>query len=385
MLLLTGCGALGQSAAEAPLPALVGAPSVSESILGVLASMSEAVAVGDAPGYLAHVLMDDPVFATEQRAWAADLGRKVPQTFAMTLKEGTVEMERTPGGHANGERSGARGVLIARWSMDGGSEREVEFPARFVEVDGRWLYAGRAWETIEEDGLIVMYARGLEAPARIAAEELPAIMAHVHEGFELARDPDRVQRVKMYGSMRELQFSIYPSYVESLAGWNEPGESIKLLSSGGTSARQIRGLLAHEYGHVASFLLGEHMTGAPWWVLEGVAELSAEHVGRSYRSTDRVVRAMARRNELVAWERISDFHNVEPTLARLAYVQGHHMMGYVSERFGRSGRNAWLRRMAQGETIDEATAGAFGMTFDQLDREWRESLAGDGEQILGVP
>ncbi len=344
-----------------------GVEPASRAISDLLTSMSVSVLAARADEYLGHVLLDDPVFATEQRAWAADLTRNTPEAFSIELGDDGTTID--------GDTGLARATLRVRWKMPGAGERHVSFPARFVRRDGRWLYAGRAWERLEVPGLVVLYADGLDRAARNVAEVMPEIMAHVHEGFEIAPHPDRVQQIKMYRSMRELQFSIYPSYTQSLSGWNEPGESIKLLTGPGAGGRQLRALLAHEYGHVASFLLGEKMNEAPWWVLEGVAELASEHVGRSSRATDRLMRRFARDGNLADWDAISDFHTVEPALTPMVYVQGHHMLGYISERIGRNGRNRWLRAMAQGLSLDEATREALGMPFADLDRQWRESLS----------
>jgi len=343
-----------------------GVEPAEHAIADLLTSMSESVLAARADAYLDHVLLDDPVFATEQRAWAADLARSVPEKFSMEISDGDLEVD---------DEELARATLVVRWKMPGAGERRVSFPARFVRRDGRWLYAGRAWERLEAPGLVVLYADGLDRAARNVAEVMPEIMAHVHAGFEITPDPDRVQQIKMYRSMRELQFSIYPSYTQSLSGWNEPGESIKLLTGPGAGGRQLRALLAHEYGHVASFLLGEKMNEAPWWVLEGVAELASEHVGRSSRATDRLMRRFARDGSLADWDAISDFHTVDPSLTPMVYVQGHHMLGYISERFGRDGRNRWLRAMARGLSLDEATREALGMPFADLDRQWREHLS----------
>ncbi len=354
----------------------------------VLGAMSEAVARGDDAAYLEHIWTGDEVFATEQRAWAKDLTRHVPEAFELIASD----IQETP--VACGAMDGhavrlANATLTARWRMAGGSDRKVSYLTKFVERDGRWLYAGRAWETLETDGIRVHYADGLEDTARRVLEDLPEIIEHVHEGFELPIDPQRVQEVKLYRSMRELQFAIYPSYVESLSGWNEPGESIKMLTSPRAGGRQIRALLAHEYGHVASFLLGDRIVEAPWWVLEGIAELAAEGYGMSWRATDRRMRQIARDGGIVEWERMADFHGVEPAVMRMAYLQGHHIMGYVSERFGRSARNAWLRAFARGKPLDDATREVFGMGFDALDRDWRASLTGDrndsGEPPSGEP
>jgi hypothetical protein len=107
-------------------------------------------------------------------------------------------------------------------------------------------------------------------------------------------------------------------------------------------------------------------------VLEGVADLSAETDGG--KSASHMVERWAKNGQLAAWEDLSDFHNFKEELMGHVYVQGHHMLGYISDRWGRAGRLNWLTAMAQGKTIDEATQEAFGMSFAKLDQEWRASL-----------
>jgi hypothetical protein len=71
---------------------------------------------------------------------------------------------------------------------------------------------------------------------------------------------------------------------------------------------------------------------------------------------------------------MADFRKTPQKWMMHVYKQGQHMLGYVSERFGREGRNAWLRAMAQGATLDDATQQVFKITFEQLDADWRASL-----------
>ena len=58
------------------------------------------------------------------------------------------------------------------------------------------------------------------------------------------------------------------------------------------------------------------------------------------------------------------------------------LLGYISEKWGRTGRNSWLRLMANGKTIDEATRDVMGMPFADLDTQWRASL---GSQPAAEP
>jgi hypothetical protein len=372
-LIVTVCCAAG-GLAPAPAPAFQPARAaaadpaqVRTQIEDLLRQIETAVLAADQPGYLSHVLRTDPCFSKEQENWAKDLGRKAPEAFKVELTDADLTLTD----------DGAEGRLKWVWRMPEGRDRNLNFIARFVRSESGWLYAGEKWNVLEGDRCRVSYEDGLEDAARIVADVLPEVRAHVHEGFELTQDKDlteRIQQVKLYNSVKHLQHSIYLSYSDGLDGWNEPQEAVKIRPHSGASKSSLRILLAHEYGHVATFQLGPKATDMPWWILEGVAELSAEGYSHDDRFVDGAVRRWAANDGLVDWDRLADFRGEATKHTINVYTQGHHMVGYVSQRFGRAGRNHWLRALAQGTSLDEATASELGVSFDQLDKDWRASL-----------
>ncbi len=400
---------------------LVARPAAADraAVQRTLDEMSSAVLAADPGAYLSHVRTDDPIFLKEQQNWAKDLKLHAPSAFRLSIHdpqtaapaaegETATEVGSAPEPVFDDEHGRARFEMVMDWTMpalgrDGADVvRSVSFPVLFRrQADGRWLYGGEDWLTVESGGAapgshathpgvavsdapnLARFFLGFEDVARRVVEVLPEVRAHVDEGFQ--NPVHHVQEVKVYPSMRHLQASIYLSYVDGLGGWNEPGESIKLLASNKTTKGHLRTLLGHEYGHVATFEFGPHATDMPWWVLEGVAELSAEkfaaenagkgdnpaEYGRGARNT---VDRWARKGNLAAWVDLADFRNIRKDLAGHVYQQGHHMLGYISERFGRTARNTWLRALAQGESLDQASRGSFGIGFDQLDHDWRATL-----------
>ncbi len=324
--------------------------------------MTKAVLSTDIAGYISCVDASDPVFLQEQKNWAKDLERKPVGEFSI-----------------KGEnfRAGIEGEIIAdltmNWKLQGAeSARFLKYVGRFVDRRGEWVYAGEHWKVLERDGVRVFFDAGRENIASMICEVMPAIRAHVHEGFMLTID--RVQEIKLYSSMAHLQQSIYLSYTDGLSGWNEPNESIKMIASAHSDKGDLTSVLAHEYGHVCTFELGPKANDAPWWVLEGVAELSSERYDDGGKFAQRAVRRMAKNGKLRDWDALSDFHNTKQQDMQIVYTQGHAMLGYISERFGREKRVAWLRAMATGSSLDEASKAAFDLGFAELDRQWRESL-----------
>ena len=340
-------------------------------IMELLGNMAAAVGAADQAGYLSHVSRTDPVFFKEQQNWAKDLGRVAPERIEIALDDVALKVE--PDGSCTG-------VLSMNWRMPGKKDRSIEFPARFFRGETGWLYAGERWNVLEGEHSRVMYEdEKLKDVAAAVIDVLPEVRKHVQEGFELTEDPtftNRVQEVKLYSSMKHLQHSIYLSYSDALSGWNEPDEAIKILATPGMGKNSLRPLLGHEYGHVATFHLGPHATDMPWWILEGVAELSAERFERnSDTRVDRMVRMWAKSGELVDWDKLADFHGEAIQHQMNVYTQGHHMVSFVSTQFGRPGRNAWLRELSKGTSLDDATKKTLGISFAELDRRWRESVA----------
>jgi hypothetical protein len=347
--------------------------------------MEKAVLAGDQAAYLAHVATDDPNFATEQKNWAKDLGKFVPVEFSLAFED-----EDKDAAFSDDE---ARFTLVMSWKMPedmagggGGINRKIKYPVLFRRENDKWLYRGEDWTILEAPGVgtgggaRVKFFPGHERAAQAIIDALPEIRAHVDEGFELKID--RVQEVKIYKSMRHLQASIYLSYVDQLGGWNEPKESIKVLSNavGGKGGARI--VLAHEYGHVCTFEYGPHTSDMPWWVLEGAAELAAEYYAHDADGVDAQNQKWAKAGMLARWEDMADFRSCPDRLQWNVYKQGQHMLGYISEHWKRQGRNAWLKSMAQGKTIDQATQEVMGMPFADLDKQWRESLGAVEARVI---
>lgn len=343
-------------------------------IRAVLDEMEKATLAGDKAAYLKHVSATDPVFHKEQENWAADFDHHKPTAFKLTIKDDA-------GTFTDAE---ARFELTTEWTMGeevrNATDRKLTFAVLFKNENNQWLYRGEDWQVLEAPGVEgaagarVMFFPGSEAHAKTIIDVLPDVRSHVDKGFNVKID--RVQEVKIYRSMKHLQHSIYLSYVDPLGGWNEPKESIKVLAGQAKEREDAQRLLAHEYGHVCTFEYGDKTSDMPWWVLEGVAELATEEFDLTAASrADRTVRAWAKRDRLAPWLDMSDFRKTDRKWMGNVYTQGHHMLGFISETYGRDSRIDWLKAMAKGKTIDEASREVLKLSFDDLDKKWRASVA----------
>lgn len=385
------------------------AAALSTAIDDLFLRMEGAVLAGDQEAYLALIDHHDPVFVQEHINWVKDLARGLPAAFDMALVgepvvgdgfdgradvTAMVEMRYTPGQKEDDTQTWEPRVLRyrARFVPDA-LDVNLDVPVGQEGVDSRiklWdslRYAGEDWDVLEEGTTRVMFPPKYRELADVVVHALPPIRAHVDA--QMQSDNSRhTQVVKIYGDMQHLQASIYLNYTAGLSGWNEPGESIKIMGREARGPNVLDGLLAHEYGHAATFWLGDKANAMPWWTLEGIADF----VSSAYRddfgkdnldparardipeSVDRTIRQWAQQNNLPTFPELADFYNFDARLTGHVYRQGHHMVAYITQHFGVAARNDWLSAMARGDSIEDATVGVLGLSFADLDRQWRDSV-----------
>lgn len=347
------------------LPVLYHPPALAQTapeedgaaITALVAAMEQAVLEQDRDAYLLLVDFSDPIFASEHTYWIDDWASGDPlDRFSMTVADLQVAGDA------------AEGWLSIRWAMlPDTSYRLAEYPARFVRgEDGAWRYAGEAWVPVETDHFLVRAFPGMEDAADQLIAALPDIYDHATTSLDY--DPEAIIEIKLYPDQDTLGASIALS-LPPIAGWNEPGESLKMLAEAGEIPS--RAVLAHELTHFLTFdMAGTSHGHFPWWVEEGIAQVVSE----KYRAEEwpfgqvAFVWDLFSQGRLAPWDQISNYEETPVQLWRYVYPQGYTFVRYVTETFGDSKRNAWLRDMAGSMDLGEATEAAFGKTFAELDQ-----------------
>jgi len=344
--------------------------------------MQAAVLSGDSGAYMAQIDTDDPKFATEQRAWITDLSRHPVSEFRIEpLQELITGI------------TGLAGMMHIRfhWTLQKDQiERSIEFNALFSpmsdEFDGPWLFSGRGWEIKLDDGsgLRVLADRKHKELAANVLEIAPGIQRSIEKNLKLTLSEPLA--IKIYPTVQELQYSIAPGYINMLSGWNEPGESIKILGRSSISAERISSLLAHEIGHAVSFEYGPEIINAPWWSLEGISELVAdEYRSTSTKNREISIAKQVARGDRRSWEQLSDFKGEALDHSMYVYAQGWSMVRHITQRYGKRARNDWFKAMGHGASVQEATLKVLKISFDDLDRQWESEMLMIAEQTQQAP
>jgi len=354
------------------VPGVKGGEHAEEQVLKTLEAMQTAVLAGDSGAYMAQVNTDDAYFATEQRAWFDDLSRNPVSDFrieplgrlSMGLNSMTASLE-----------------IRVHWTLESdGIERSLTYLASFnpvsLDLDGPWRYAGKHWYGVRlhgEGGLRVF----ADQSHKELATDILTVVPHIQDSIErsIGRKLSDPLTIKVYPTVQELQYFVAPGYINMLSGWNEPRESIKILGREDVSAQRISALLAHEIGHAVSFEYGPEIINAPWWSLEGIAELVADpYRSSSVDSRHLSIAKQIEQGDRRSWEELSDFKGDALNHASYVYSQGWSMVRHITQRYGSKARNQWFTAMGNGATVQEATKRVLKVPLDDLNREWEMEM-----------
>lgn len=356
---------------SAPLPADA---IEAQRVHDVVQTMQTAIERDDPGAFMAVIDPSDSVLITEHRAWFAELAVSPVNDLTIAIDPDEQLIREDDGSVV--------APLAITWQVPSEDKpRRYDLPARFAPLaspNGQWHFTGRVWDIalLDTPGVRIYCDQKHADIAQLTLQRVPEIRDRIAQdmGIDPAKGDLHEVVVKIYPKMSELQASIYPSYTNGISGWNEPSESIKILGRDEMGLDRLDPLLAHEIGHAVSFEYGPQINLAPWWTLEGVAEVAAGLFRDSWERKNRRIVRLAYKDDLRDWHLLADFKGEAVNHARHVYLQGWSMIDYIDRTFGKDARNAWFTRLGHGDTLEAASRAALGIGFEQLDAQWRQSL-----------
>lgn len=339
-----------------------------------VARMERAVQTADLDTYLSFVWPGDPIFLAEHTAWARDWVEHPLAVFEVELFN-----IRTLSPEIAVARMSWRWRQATREGEDsaGGTTMSVIF----YRQDDRWLLGGEHWTTADVPGFRLYYLTDVvdnRQQAQTMLEYLPEVYAAVTRAF--AYTSHQTAHIKLYESPTVL-FNWTRLSRPDLTAWNAPGESIKLTLTPINTAPD-ESVVAREY---TRFVLFELSDGGrerfPWWLEEGIAQYGGS-LFATLSQRNRIFKRIAALSlapetsdeRLLRWDELSDPDSLSADQRDLAVNQAFVLVHFVTERYGIDARNAWVRAMASGQTLDAACQSALGLSFADLNVAWRAWL-----------
>ncbi len=338
-----------------------------------VAAMEQAVRAADLDAYWQWLYPHDPIFLADQRGWAEDWVAHPLEVFEIDLF-GVRQLSP--------ELAVAR--MSTRWRLaeaDGGEAGGATISAVFHRSGERWLFGGERWQVAALEGMRLYYFADETTDESEQAQTMLSYLPSVYLGITrlFGYTPAHIAHIKLYESPITLHNWTRISQ-PTLTRWNVPNESIKVALTD-----RLTPPYEPEMGReLALFVLYEmaeaRAEALPWWVRAGVGEYGAAHF-RTYSQRRRLLRAVAARSAengegegaLWRWEALNA-RPADPQAQAQAAEQAYTLLYYLTEAYGDEARNAWLRAIAEGASVEEATRAQLGIRFAELDADWRAWL-----------
>ncbi len=147
-------------------------------------------------------------------------------------------------------------------------------------------------------------------------------------------------------------------------------------------------VLFHEYVHALIHAKTDAPIGriesrqgprVPVWLHEGLAQYFEPSTDPRSGREKRVFVGESGGERVIPFAFLeSSFMSFTAIQAEAAYAQSRSMVGYLIDRYGMDRVNRLLDRLANHQTIDAACRDAFSISYDRLERAWREAALDSG-------
>ncbi len=253
---------------------------------------------------------------------------------------------------------------------------DFEWRWEFVDANGErfetdpqiWRYEDPRfeWQSIERNNLEIawydddgiarsMLEEGLEALEEISPflglDELIPIKVYVWANSADAREVERIQSERFEESV--------------ITG------GTRVLADLVHIYQPSRWVVRHELTHVLTKLAGEGPYGdLPAWLDEGMATIAeGDWLNRRGGALQYAIN-----NDLVLSLRSMESPSNQPGFVDIFYGQSAAIVSFLIQEYGAEQMNALFRTFKNGSTVEDALSNVYGLTRDELDNAWRDSV-----------
>ena len=258
---------------------------------------------------------------------------------------------------------GAR--LTYWWTITDADGARLETPPAVVHFeDDRYN-----WRNLTEGNITIFWYQGNDTFVRELMDSCQEGLARLTEQF--GAYPGRPVSIYIYASSAELQGAmIFPQEWTGGTAFIEFG--IIAIGISPDSLDWGKGALVHELTHLVVHQLVFSPYGLlPLWLDEGLAMYNEGELSPDFMYY--LEKAVSEGSLLSVRSLCSPFSS-DPDKAYLSYAESYSLVEYLLDSYGGEKMLHLLTLFKQGSTYDEALTGAYGLTLDELDARWRESL-----------
>ena len=260
------------------------------------------------------------------------------------------------------------------WSVDGGTA-ETE-PRTLPWEDTRFT-----WQRFGTDQLAVFAYHDDRAFGQSVYDSAQRTVFRLQTDFGV---PQSVPlRIWVYTSREDFALGTPPNSEPWIAGVTYIELLLTLAVVPPDNAEELGRVIPHEVSH----LVLEQATANPYnrpprWLDEGLAVYNQDAFAKDHEAE---VRAAATEDRLLSIRALNSEFPYEREAFSLAYDQSLSIVNYIVATDGTDGMASLIAAACDGVAHDDAVQQALGVSIDDLDRLWRESLqsAAHGDESGG--
>ncbi len=339
--------------------------SAAQGINDTLEERSKAVLAGDKAAFLTTVDVADQGLYQEESHWFDNLQSHPADGFA--YKSHLLSLD--------GDYATVQLNVNYRLAKPGSIWKRIDYQARFVQRDGRCLYADVDFAEERSKHFLLKYITEKQG------EQAHELLAHAERAYaqvtsDLGFRSSPPIEIKLYDQRDLFCASIFLS-MSPTRGWTESGESIKLNTVGWDEASLADAgrVIAHQLTHQALFAKGVQHGG----VREGTAHYEAgvydaQWLAMQMRKWQQKAYDLVRSKRPINLATLTDWREWQESDPELLSAIGWDTVNYFRQRYGRETFLQWLNLLGTDIPFEEAFAKATGMAFADFDADWRESV-----------
>lgn len=263
------------------------------------------------------------------------------------------------------------------WRLETASGAVLETPEQVV----LWADDRFAWQPLEGN-LVTVYAYNgnpdFNQAILDAAERTTDRLSAAYDA-----EMDEPIRIWAYSSGQDFVGALAPNSEEWIAGAAYPnlGLIISVLPPGDLD--EVGRIVPHEVSHqVLNQATRNPFNTPPVWLDEGLAVQAQETGSEAFT---RVVQEAAANGQLEPIPVLNSQFPYDAQGALLGYAQSESIVNFITATYGEEGVAQLIAAFRGGVSYEDAVQQALGVTLDELDALWRESLvASTGQGVAAT-
>lgn len=266
---------------------------------------------------------------------------------------------------------------------------DVQYRWRITEEDGDiietpeqtvpWLDDRYDWTPLSGEHVTVYTYDGNAAFQQEILDSAERTVNSLSEAYGVT--PEQPIRIWSYTNKEDLYGALAPNSEPWIAGAAYPGLHLIMAILPSGDSDELARVVPHEVSHqVLHQATKNPFSSPPQWLDEGLATFWQES-GRD-RFYAHGLR-LAKEGTIPPLRTLNGNFPYDPDGALDAYALSLTAVIYILDTWGDEGMAKLISTFQEGITYEDAIQQGLGISFDELDQQWREDLVADADRLLG--